>query len=64
MLRLLGLAPHVGLALVAEFLLTFALVYVVLNTATAEGTWRNSFYGLAIDMTVMTGAFAVTGNNG
>jgi aquaporin Z len=45
--------------LLAEFLFTFALVYVVLNTATAEGTSGNSFYGLAIGMTVMTGAFAV-----
>ena len=43
----------------AEFLFTFALVYVVLNTATADGTSGNSFYGLAIGMTVMTGAFAV-----
>ena len=46
-------------ALLAEFLFTFALVYVVLNTATAKGTEGNSFYGLAIGMTVMTGAFAV-----
>ena len=43
----------------AEFLFTFALVFVVLNAATAEGTSGNSFYGLAIGMTVMTGAFAV-----
>ena len=40
----------------AEFLFTFALVYVVLNAATAEGTSGNSFYGLAIGMTVMVGA--------
>ena len=53
------ITPHVGPALLAEFLFTFALVYVVLNTATAEGTSGNSFYGLAIGMTVMTGAFAV-----
>src|SRR5215467_14243663 len=53
------IAPHIGPALVAEFLFTFALVYVVLNAATAEGTSGNSFYGLAIGMTVMTGAFAV-----
>ncbi len=53
------MAPNVGLALLAEFLFTFALAYVVLNTATAEGTSGNSFYGLAIGMTVMTGAFAV-----
>ena len=50
---------QLGPALLAEFLFTFALVYVVLNAATAEGTSGNSFYGLAIGMTVMTGAFAV-----
>jgi len=44
---------------VAEFLFTFALAYVVLNAATAKGTAGNSFYGLAIGMTVMAGAFAV-----
>jgi aquaporin Z len=53
------IAPKLGPALLAEFLFTFALVYVVLNAATAEGTSGNSFYGLAIGMTVMTGAFAV-----
>jgi aquaporin Z len=53
------ISPHIGPALIAEFLFTFALVYVVLNAATAEGTSGNSFYGLAIGMTVMTGAFAV-----
>jgi aquaporin Z len=53
------LTPRLGAALVAEFLFTFALVYVVLNAATAEGTSGNSFYGTAIGMTVMAGAFAV-----
>src|SRR5256884_2919323 len=53
------ISPQLGPALLAEFLFTFALVYVVLNAATAEGTSGNSFYGLAIGMTVMTGAFAV-----
>jgi aquaporin Z len=53
------IVPKIGPALLAEFLFTFALVYVVLNSATAEGTSGNSFYGLAIGMTVMTGAFAV-----
>ncbi|HEY6153521.1 MAG TPA: aquaporin [Candidatus Udaeobacter sp.] len=53
------MALHVGPAFLAEFLFTFALVYVVLNAATAEGTSGNSFYGLAIGLTVMTGAFAV-----
>ncbi len=51
-------------ALVAEFLFTFALVYVVLNVATAKGTANNSFYGLAIGSTVMVGAFAVGGISG
>jgi aquaporin Z len=45
--------------LLAEFLFTFALVYVVLNSATAKGTSGNSFYGLAIGFTVVVGAFAV-----
>src|SRR5262245_15061910 len=49
----------VGPALLAEFLYTFALVYVVLNSATAKANAGNSFYGLAIGFTVMTGAFAV-----
>lgn len=53
------MAPHVGAALLAEFLFTFGLVYVVLNAATAEGTSGNSFYGLAIGMTVMAGAYSV-----
>ena len=42
-----------------EFLFAFALVYVVLNSATAKGTDGNSFYGLAIGFTVMVGAFAI-----
>jgi aquaporin Z len=35
-------------AILAEFLFTFALVFVVLNVATAKGASGNSFYGLAI----------------
>jgi aquaporin Z len=50
---------NVPAALVAEFLFTFALAYVVLNVATAKANAGNSFYGLAIGFTVMTGAFAV-----
>ena len=53
------LQPATGPALVAEFLFTFALVYVVLNVATAKGTSGNSFYGLAIGFTVLVGAFSV-----
>jgi aquaporin Z len=54
-------APPADLAKagLAEFLFTFALAYVVLNAATAKATEGNSFYGLAIGFTVMTGAFAV-----
>jgi aquaporin Z len=51
--------PDVMRALLAEFLFTFALVYVVLNVATAKANQNNSFYGLAIGFTVLTGAFAV-----
>lgn len=50
---------NVPKAFVAEFLFTFALAYVVLNSATAKATSGNSFYGLAIGMTVMIGAFSV-----
>jgi aquaporin Z len=50
---------NIPAAFVAEFLFTFALAYVVLNCATAKGTLDNSFYGLAIGMTVMVGAFSV-----
>jgi aquaporin Z len=46
-------------ALLAEFLFSFALVFVVINTATAKGTSGNSFYGLAIGFTVLAGAFAM-----
>jgi aquaporin Z len=53
------LQPATAPALLAEFLFTFALVYVVLNTATAKGASGNSFYGLAIGFTVLVGAFSV-----
>lgn len=53
------ISPATGPALVAEFLFTFALVFVVLNVATTKGTTGNSFFGLAIGFTVATGAFAV-----
>ena len=51
-------------ALLAEFLFTFALVFVVLNAATSKDTTGNSFYGAAIGMTLMTGAFAIGGISG
>ncbi|HEX2070438.1 MAG TPA: aquaporin [Thermoleophilaceae bacterium] len=48
-----------GKMLIAEFLFTFGLAWVVLNVATARGTADNSFYGLAIGFTVVAGAYAV-----
>jgi aquaporin Z len=46
-------------ALIAESLFTFALCYVVLNSATSKNTEGNSFYGLAIGFTVTAGAYSV-----
>ena len=54
----------VGPALMAEFLGTFALCWVVLNTATAKTTAGNSNYGLAIGFTVIVMAYAVGGISG
>lgn len=58
--------PDAGMlgVLLVEFLFTFALALVVLNSATAKGTEGNSFYGLAIGFTVMVGAFAGGGLSG
>ena len=61
---LLPSSHEFGPSVLVEFLFTFALAWVVLNTATAKGTSGNSFYGLAIGMTVMTGAVAVGGISG
>jgi len=54
-----ALTPRVSPAFAAEFLFTFALVYVVLNVATVKATAGNSYFGLAIGFTVLAGAFAV-----
>ncbi|MCC6166940.1 MAG: aquaporin [Caldilineaceae bacterium] len=58
------IAHDVVASLVAEFLFTFALCYVVLNAATARANTGNSFYGLAIGFTVVVGALAVGGISG
>jgi len=58
------LVPFRTPALVAEFLFTFALVFVVLSTATNRSTAGNSFYGLSIGGTVLVGAYAVGGISG
>lgn len=49
----------VAQSLIAEFLFTFALCYVVLNVATASATQNNSYFGWAIGFTVLAGAYAV-----
>ena len=53
-----------GPAFLAEFIGAFALTFVVLNVATAKGTANNSFYGLAIGLTVTAMAYAVGGISG
>jgi aquaporin Z len=51
--------PEFVSAVVAEFLGTFALVWVVLNVATTKANENNSFYGLAIGFTVLAMAYAL-----
>jgi aquaporin Z len=54
----------IAAALLAEFIFTFALAYVVLNTATSKDHPQNSFYGLAIGFTVFVGVATVGGISG
>ncbi len=58
----LAVAPaadaSVGVVFLLELLFTFALVYVVLNVATAKANAGNSYFGLAIGFTVLAGAYA------
>jgi len=58
-----GVHPGAGVgwlaALAAEIAFTTALALVVLNVAATKETAGNSYYGLAIGMTVAAGAFAV-----
>ena len=48
----------------AEFLYTFALVFVILNVATSEATAGNGYYGAAIAFVVLAGALTVGGISG
>jgi aquaporin Z len=57
-------AGQLGLAFTVELLTTFALAYVVLNVATSSSHPNNSFYGLAIGFTVLSGAIAFGGISG
>ncbi|MEP6763706.1 MAG: aquaporin [Gemmatimonadaceae bacterium] len=59
-----GASSSIVQALLIEVLFTFALALVVLNVATSRQTTGNSFYGLAIGFTVLTGAFAGGGISG
>src|SRR4249920_2428105 len=56
----------IGIAapLVAEFVFTFLLAYVVLNVATSQDHPDNSFYGLAIGFILFAGVSAVGGLSG
>lgn len=54
-----GMKLDIVPAFVAELVFTFALVFVVLNVATAKATAGNSYFGLAIGTTVFVGAVAV-----
>lgn len=53
------ISPDIAKSFLVEFLFSFALVYVVLNVATADTTSGNSYFGLAIGFTVTVGAYAV-----
>jgi len=52
------LSLEAGPAFLAEFLGTFALVFVILNVAAARGTRGNPYFGLAIATTVLGMAYA------
>lgn len=56
--------PDIPRALLAEFLFTFALCFVILNVATARKTSGNSYFGLAIGFTLLVGVYAVGGVSG
>tara|TARA_B100001173_G_scaffold115848_1_gene100448 strand:- start:1022 stop:1636 length:615 start_codon:yes stop_codon:yes gene_type:complete len=53
------LQEPVAVILIAELLFTYLLVFVILNVATHPNLEGNSFYGFAIGLTVMTGAYCV-----
>eukprot|EP00440_Ansanella_granifera_P009380 gb/GFBE01010166.1/.p1 GENE.gb/GFBE01010166.1/~~gb/GFBE01010166.1/.p1 ORF type:complete len:501 (+),score=105.05 gb/GFBE01010166.1/:1-1503(+) len=60
----LGYDVNYGSAYLAEFMVTLALCTVVLQTATTDAQANNSYYGLAIGFTVLSGAVAVGGTSG
>jgi aquaporin Z len=58
--KVLAPAPAAGLgaALLAEAVMTFMMVLVILNVATAKRTEGNQFYGAAIGLTVTAAIYA------
>lgn len=56
-------APAVSV-FISELIFTFALVSTVLHTATTRASAWNSYFGLAIGLTVVVGAIAVWGISG
>merc|ERR1712070_1290257 len=57
-------SASLGEIFVAELVLTFALSNVVLRVATLSSQSGNSYYGIAIGFTVLSGAFSVGGISG
>jgi aquaporin Z len=57
--KVVAIHPDLPRILVAEFLFTFALMWVILNVAISTGTPGNQFYGIAIGGIVAAGAYAV-----
>lgn len=51
-------------SVLAEFFGTFALVYVVLNVATARANAGNAHYGLAVGFTVLAATYGLGGISG
>ncbi|MFL2666405.1 MAG: MIP/aquaporin family protein [Flavobacteriaceae bacterium] len=59
-----NLSSSIYQILACEIIFTYLLVYVILNVATHPNLKGNSFYGLAIGLTVMVGAFTVGQTSG
>jgi aquaporin Z len=57
-------ATHRPQAFVCEFLITFAFLSVALNTATTKAQANNSYFGMAIGFTVISGALVIGGVSG
>jgi len=59
-----AMQPAVLPAFLVELVFTFALAYVVLQVATTKQSAGNSYFGLAIGVTVMAAAYAGGGISG